>query len=343
MKLSAGILVGMSVFLGSLCAAPLGAQAGGAPKVQGPGPTATITFVQGSDLSIIRGGAPLTLADPLGFELGEGDQIQTGAKTQVELLLMPRDARVKLAENSVLTISKLGQTGASGLALLYGRLRSKVAVLATAAPDFSVQAGAVSAGVRGTDFGCDLVVPRSGSLDTAPVLVYCFEGTVAVSQNAPAASANGAPPPVLVTAGTMARVEIPAPGAAPTISTEALAPDIQRFWSANDFAPATTAAAAPGSAATTQAQAASSQPAASVLPAEELAAFRKMNSRKNSVIGGGLAFTALSAALEGASAILRPSNSNLADMLALGGLVCAATGVPVLVVAITVDPFSPSP
>ncbi|HTX72899.1 MAG TPA: FecR family protein [Rectinemataceae bacterium] len=328
----------------------------GAAELQ---PSATITFVQGSDLTVVRNGSPLDLVDPLGAALQVGDQLQTGARTQVELLLQPRHARVRLAENTVLTIKTLDPSGASSLALLYGRLRSKVEKLGSVTPDFSVQAGVVSAGVRGTDFGCDLVAGRSGSVDSSPVLVYCFEGTVAVSvlpAAAPAGGANAAaaanppaaPAPVLITAGSMARVEPALAAAPPRITTTAISPDIREFWSDNEFS-----ALPPGSGATVapaasppQAAGATATPAQEGAPAPRLAAedlgrYRKAVAGKNATIAGGLAFSALSAALEGGAVLLRPSNANLADMLALGGLVCAVTGVPILVVAISVDPFKP--
>ncbi|HUW42119.1 MAG TPA: FecR family protein [Rectinemataceae bacterium] len=351
MKRNAGFPHLAAAALCALSAAAASAQAGGsAPAV----PSAVITYVEGSDLTVIRGGAVLSLSDPLGFALVEGDQIQTGPGTQAELLLKPRDARVRLAENTVLTISKLRPSGESALALLYGRLRSKVAKLLSAPPNFSVLAGAVAAGVRGTDFGCDLVATQDGSLSSSPVFVYCFEGSVAVSRVGSPPAGAAAQAPVLVKAGRMARVEPLAPagsagGAAQSaITTAPIAEDIVSFWKANDFsalppqsaAPKTAAAAQVPAAAAPAAQTAAQTAAASVLGAEELAGFKKANARKNATIAGGIAFAALSAALEGAGAVIRPSNAGLADTLSIGGLVCAAAGIPVLMVAIQIDPFA---
>ena len=355
MKRNAGLPHLAAAALCALSAAAASAQAGGsAPAV----PSAVITYVEGSDLTVIRGGAVLSLSDPLGFALVEGDQIQTGPGTQAELLLKPRDARVRLAENTVLTISKLRPSGESALALLYGRLRSKVAKLLSAPPNFSVLAGAVAAGVRGTDFGCDLVATQDGSLSSSPVLVYCFEGSVAVSRVGSPPAGAAAQAPVLVKAGRMARVEPaagPAGGAAQSaITTAPIAEDIVSFWKANDFSALPPQSAAPKTAAAAQASAAAQAPAAaapattaqataaSVLGAEELAGFKKANARKSATIAGGIAFAALSAALEGAGAVIRPSNAGLADTLSMGGLVCAVAGIPVLVVAIRIDPFAPS-
>ncbi len=350
MKRNAGFPHLAAVALCALSAAAAFAQAGGsAPGV----PSAVITYIEGSDLTVIRGGAVLSLPDPLGFALTEGDQIQTGSGTQVELLLKPRDARVRLAENTVLTISKLRPTGESVLALLYGRLRSEVAKLLSSPPNFSVLAGAVAAGVRGTDFGCDLVATQDGSLSSSPVLVYCFEGSVAVSRVGPQPAGAAAPAPVLVKAGRMARVE-PAAGtvggtALSAITTAPIAEDIVSFWKANDFSALPPRSAAPKSSAAAQAPAAAAPgaqtaaaqaTAASILGAEELASFKKANARKNATIAGGIGFAALSAALEGAGAVIRPSNAGLADTLSIGGLVCAAAGIPVLMVAIQIDPFA---
>ncbi|MGO8694264.1 MAG: FecR domain-containing protein [Rectinemataceae bacterium] len=332
MKRNAGILRGVSVVLLIIAAAAAQPQTGEAKSIRASAPSAAITFIEGGDLSVIRSGALLSVPDPIGFELIEGDQIQTGAHTQVELLLEPRNARVRLAENTVLTLGRLGPSGESRLSLLYGRLRAKVARLVSAAPDFSVLAGAVAAGVRGTDFGCDLIASQDGSPASSPVLVYCFEGAVAVGRISPSPSGARAPgqAPVIVTAGTMARFE-PALGSAPsTIATLPIDQSIVRFWAANDFSALPPAPAAPSA-------------GSSVLPADELARLKKINARKNTAIGGGIALATLGAFLEGAAAIVRPSNANLAANLSLGGFVCAAAGIPILVVAMSFDPFADSP
>jgi len=293
---------------------------------------AQIVFVQGDDVVILSSGRQRSPGDAIGERLSAGDQIQTGAKTTVELVLMPRKSRIRLSENTIATIRELSSEGATGIELLYGRIRSKVAKAVERDELFNVRTSSVVAAVRGTDFGCDVILGPSGQ--AAPTRVYCFEGSVDVA----AAEAEAAVGSVLVEAGAMAIVSPAAGGAAPEIRRTAIDADTLTFWKANEFTQAMPAAepALPVAAATAAANVA----AAAQLPAFDLGPIRKGISAKNGAILGSAALFLAGAALGGTAYYLRDSDPKLSDTLMLSGLLTASLAVPSLVLAISIDPLA---
>ncbi len=331
------------VFL--LCGMAFLAQAAAA-GAQGASETAfaEIVFVQGADLLVLRAnGTPVT-SEPIGTRLFTGDQIQTGAKTSVELVAMPRRSRLRLSENTVVTIGSLGGDGTTTLNLLYGRLRSKVEKLAGKPAPYKVSSQSFVAGVRGTDFGCDVLVSRPG--EASSTRVYCFEGSVEVGPSAPTAEEAGKAPegseaakasfaPVLVPAGAMAVIETPEKGGAVDVVQKPIDVDTTSFWKANDFT-----TVQPSGAALPTATPESLSPAASPPIAEfDLSPIRQGIKAKNNAIIGACVFLSVGAAFEGASFIMRHSNADTADGLMRGGAICVATGLPVLFFAISIDPL----
>lgn len=310
---------------------------------------AEIVYFEGKDLSVLRAGKPLSVGDPIGLELFQDDQVQTGSKSTAEILLKSKGAVVKLSENTVLSLRGLGAETTS-LELLYGRVRSKVAKLA-AKDSFEIRSSSVVAGVRGTDFGCDLVAPRSlsgaaGSGSAPLVRVYCFSGSVEVSLQplatpaaaaGPAAAASaGAPPaplplpaPILVEAGKMVLVDLgssQAASAPPPLEAKPLDEDLRRFWTANDFESLEVhGAAVPGAA-----------PAAF-----DFAAARASLARKNASLTGGLALAAVGAALGASSLFIAPNDAELGSALGLAGALCSGASVPVLIFSLSVNPLAP--
>ena len=316
---------------------------------------AEIVYFEGKDLSVLRAGKPLSVGDPIGLELFQDDQVQTGPKSTAEILLKAKGAVVKLSENTVLSLRGLGAETTS-LELLYGRVRSKVSKLA-AKDSFEIRSSSVVAGVRGTDFGCDLVAPRSlsgaaGSGSAPLVWVYCFSGSVEVSLQplatpaaaaGPAAAASaGAPPaplplpaPILVEAGKMVLVDLGSPqaAAAPTLlEAKPLDEDVRRFWTANDFesleipGAAVTVAAVPGAAP----------------GAFDFAAARASLAKKNASLTGGLALAAVGAALGASSLFIAPNDADLGSALGLAGALRSGASVPVLIFSLSVNPLAAS-
>ena len=317
------------------------------PKEAEPTSYAEIVYVQGSDLLIIRSNGQTVSGEPIGVRLYSGDQIQTGAKTSAELVAMPRRSRLRLSENTVVTIGMLGDDGSTTLKLLYGRLRSKVEKVVGTQVPYSIVSRSFVAGVRGTDFGCDSLVSRAG--EQASSKIYCFEGSVEVKPtqvvevaekkesptdkvgeadgNAPKEEAP--PSPIVVSAGAMALIEEKGQGRTADIIERPIDIEIKVFWKANEFT--------------------ASQPTALVAATSttELAPgaaldFARINTgikAKNQAMGGALLIFACGAAFDVASVLMRSHDAYQADGLLVGGAACAAMGLPVIIYSISVNPL----
>lgn len=313
---------------------------------------AEIVFFEGADLQILRSNGKVASDEPIGLKLLPGDQVQTGAKTQVELVLLPRRSRIRLSENTAVTIRDLGEDGSTGLELLYGRLRSKVTKLASGNAPYKVSSQSCVAGVRGTDFGCDVLVSPSGAL--APTRVYCFEGSVEIDPSraakaasqpeAPAAAyapapsdAEAATAPLVISAGAMALVEAATATKAVSIIEKPIEAEVSAYWRANDFTKAepvglTSPPIAPVAAAVTL-------PPPSNAPGIDWTPIRSRLAAKNSAIIGSASFILIGSAFEAASLIIRASDSTQADNLLRVGTIWSAVGLPILVFAFTIDPL----
>ena len=340
---------------------------------------AEIVFAQGDDIVILRSSRQIGGADSIGTRLVAGDQIQTGAKSSVELVLMPRRSRLRLSENTVVTIRDLGGEGSTGLELLYGRIRSKVEKLADVKQQFEVSSHSYVASVRGTDFGCDALAGRQGEL--AEARVYCFEGSVevkpadipaadapvtdlpaveapaAVTPDAelPRAAARKAFAPIIVAAGAMAVIEAPASGKAAQAVEKPIDVDTSAFWKVNDFTSAEPVAMAVPSASPTATAAgppaqetAPAEPslaktggavAAPTAPAIDLRPIRNAVAIKNAFALSSLVFLGTGIALEGLAYSTRAKDSVKADSMLEAGMICMAMGTPWIVFSIAVDPL----
>jgi|GEM_PF-1939678 len=303
---------------------------------------AEIVFVQGDDLLLLQANGRPISGDPLGLRLYPGCQVQTGAKTSVEIVAMPRHSRLRLSENTVVTIGRLEADGTTGLKLVYGRLRSKVEKLAGTSKPFTVSTSSYVAGVRGTDFGCDLLATRPG--EPAAAKVYCFEGNVEVKppENVvPPSAAEGpkaeaAQPeavaasfaPILVSAGTMAVVTTGETEAAPNVEQKPIDVEIDSFWKSNDFT-----AIQPED--VSQAE----NPRGSAAPAFDLSPVREGLAAKNGVLGGALLMFASAVALDITSYAVRGHDSGTADSLLSGAAACAVIGLPLMVYSLAIDPL----
>jgi hypothetical protein len=145
-----------------------------------------IVFSDGGGFEIVRDGQK-RYYDPLvdyveGTELHFGDYINTYEHAFLEILLEPGDRIIKVSEQTSFSIPKgSSPEDAGSLRLTYGRVRARVTKLA-GGRSFEVQGPSATAGVRGTDFGFDVIAEKTGdSLEaTARGAVYCFEGAVDV-------------------------------------------------------------------------------------------------------------------------------------------------------------------
>lgn len=199
-------------------------------------PAAVVEFAGGEDFVVIRAGRKVSFQDPIGLELYQGDQLQTGDGVFIELRLLSQKAVLKLAENTTFVLERVAD-GQTALQLVYGRVRAKVEKVA-GTESFTVRSAQAIAGVRGTDFGLDVVASRQAAAAVATTNAYCFEGAVEVTafvrSDALAAEALEAiPKSFVIGTGEMLRVEGAAGKAEATKA--AIEPAIRAFWTANDY------------------------------------------------------------------------------------------------------------
>ena len=204
------------------------------------------------------------------MEIRQGDIIHTAAATFLEIKINSVSATVQVAENTSFKCD--ADSGGSQVTseLYYGRVRAKVAKLAGSS-SFRISTPTLVAGVRGTDFGCDVIAVRGIKPDSGaaakqgsavqpgstvqsggatPVLnrVFCFEGTVAVSKadsaipaagsaagSAAGALAAKAPDVVLIGKNEMVENVVgdtAAPLSAEPLKKDVLPEDVHEFWEA---------------------------------------------------------------------------------------------------------------
>lgn len=165
------------------------------------GTYAFVIYAEGFEMSIFRNGEltayDVLVDDVLGMPLLPGDLVQTDADTYVEIQVMPSRTVVKVAENTTFEIERLGGEGGGTFNMTYGRLRARVDRI-TGNDAFEIRGFSAVAGVRGTDFGYDMVVEREVAQELQ-TRVYVFEGEVevseaeAASETDPASDSEGAP------------------------------------------------------------------------------------------------------------------------------------------------------
>lgn len=197
---------------------------------------ATIEFSSGDDIVVIRGGKRLPFKDPIGLELVQGDQVQTGKGVFVEMRMGTGSTLLKLAENTTFVLEKLAG-GQTSLQLVYGRMRAKVEKL-TGTDSFSVYSTQAVAGVRGTDFGLDVIASRTAVSAATLTRAYCFEGSVEVvalvrSAAQAAESLEAIPKSFMISAGEMVKIE-GVPGKMDAVK-QTVEESIRSFWKANDY------------------------------------------------------------------------------------------------------------
>jgi len=145
---------------------------------------AFVIYAEGYDLSIYRNGELSTydvlVDDVIGMPLLPGDLVQTDARTFVEIQVMPARTVVKVAENTTFEIERIGGAGGGTFNMAYGRVRARVERITSDDP-FQIRGFTAVAGVRGTDFGYDLVVERQAASELQ-TKVYVFEGEVDVTE-----------------------------------------------------------------------------------------------------------------------------------------------------------------
>ncbi|GAB1484013.1 hypothetical protein MASR2M78_28300 [Treponema sp.] len=201
-----------------------------------------IVYAEGRDFSVVHKGIPrvyeVSGPDTLGLALEEGDLVQTGSKSFVEIQLFPRGSLLKLAENTSLLIRKIGvEQQEVSLDLVYGRVRAKVARL-SGSESFSIRSLGAIAGVRGTDFGIDALIhpsmPNQIASTSKPLLrAYCFSGELAVQTPSSDLAKDKTQNPVELKANDMLTIDTSSSSV--LIEKKSIEPSIISFWSMNEF------------------------------------------------------------------------------------------------------------
>ena len=186
-----------------------------------------------------RNGEAAVSDDLIGWSLHEGDTLITYDDTFVELELLPSRHMIKIAENTDFRLESGAGGKDSSFRMLYGSVRARVQKLGRD-ERFRIRGSSAIAGVRGTDFGMDVLFQQGGGTGGAVTQVYCFEGEVEVQPQSleaqmPQAAAEQVPPAtVIVRANEM--VTVPAgQEAGPAPQVVPLPADIRGYWENHPF------------------------------------------------------------------------------------------------------------
>jgi hypothetical protein len=142
---------------------------------------AQVYFAEGGEFVLAAGGQrtvyrPDSLGEG-GFSLHNGDIIQTGSGSFVDIRLTPSGKVIRVAENTVLSYNRTEGEGVS-LGLSYGRLRLSDGWGGSGGRDILIQPGAAEVIFRNGDIGVDYTI-QTGKDNSSrePVLrVYVFSG-----------------------------------------------------------------------------------------------------------------------------------------------------------------------
>lgn len=323
---------------------------------ENPSGSGEIVYAEGKDFSVVRQGnrTSYAVSDPqvIGLPVAEGDLIQTGGGTFVEVQLLPRGSVIKIAENSSFLFKGLGPEGATvSLGLLYGRVRAKVATL-SGNDSFTIRTGSTVAGVRGTDFGMDSIIQPydNQTSDAVPsftpsVRVYCFTGQVAVLPESTEDVIPPSAPAVIIKKNEEVKVDLSSP--IPLVERKSLEADTVQYWSQNDFkgstpvAPPTTPALEVPP--TTSRGDTTAAPAPVVLIKPDYTPFIRVNRAKNQSIGAAILFTSLGLLVQ--SSALAMANYQGGDVqwgLFISGSITVGLGFMSLLPAIFINPSIPN-
>jgi len=146
---------------------------------------AVIIFASGNGFEHIREGETreydLAVDVAEGLELEAGDYLNSYEGTFLEIQLLPSNNMVKVAENTSFRLAEVDKDGGGKFELSYGRVRARLEKI-TGLGRFRIDGPSMVAGVRGTDFGYDIIYQAQEGTERTVASVYCFEGDVEVQQ-----------------------------------------------------------------------------------------------------------------------------------------------------------------
>ena len=148
-------------------------------------PACVIIYAEGEGFTVVSGGDEyyfdLYEEDVIGLELKKTDMIFTEGDTLLEIQVASSNNIIKVSENTSLIIDDFEEKGGGDFALSYGKIRAKVQKL-TGTQQFKIDGKSAVCGVRGTDFGYDIVADPLGVEEDLITRIYCFEGSVEVEK-----------------------------------------------------------------------------------------------------------------------------------------------------------------
>ena len=217
-------------------------------------PAAELIFGDGYGFTLQRDGKEtvydLYYDDVTGLPLMSGDFISTDKETFLEIRLSSSRNVLKIAENSSVQIMEVTESGGGRFALTYGRIRARVAKLG-GGDHFVIAGRSAAAGVRGTDFGYDILAERVTEAGEAQTIarVYCFDGEVEL---VPFDRVNGNEPPagsdfVLVRRNEMAVFSVETIPVIEDMSIVEIEESVRTFWDEYDFEAKATESVSPAS------------------------------------------------------------------------------------------------
>lgn len=233
-----------AIFFILCCVIPLSAE----------GPFATVIYAEGISFRLIRDGRQRQISvdskEVFGMEVMPGDIFQTASETMLEFIIHELGATVKIAENTSFRFDREAENKRTTGELYYGRVRAKVDRLARG-NTYRISSPSLVAGVRGTDFGLDVIALRQtappvdgGAEETtreyasataeSAVLhrVFCFDGSVLVGDfSGPDLDT------IILTAGEkVERIIIPSENRAPEpLQKQRIDSEIREFWDMRPF------------------------------------------------------------------------------------------------------------
>lgn len=214
-------------------------------------PYGTVLYAEGNSFTLIRAGElsviPVDSSGVFGMEVMAGDVFQTADETMLEFFVYSVGATVKIAENTSFRFDVEPEKKQVTGELYYGRVRAKVERLARG-KNYQISSPSLVAGVRGTDFGLDVIALKSpkpqseenqqeysGNQSNSVTLhrVFCLEGSVLVGDYSTPKLTT-----VLLAAGEKVE-KLPVVSESETeediLEKEAINKEIREFWEARPF------------------------------------------------------------------------------------------------------------
>jgi len=281
----------------------------------------SVVYAAGSGFQLIRDGNPrdydLTVDSADGLELYPGDYINTYEATFIEIELTGSGHLLKISENTSFLFEEKQQSDQNRFLVNYGRVRARVEKLA-GLEQFTIDGPSMVAGVRGTDFGYDVLY--TGGMGIPVSSVYCFTGEIEVRPKVTISSAEGLTEEIerelleqrdtriIIGADEMMKVEGDAAGAGGVyrIQRTAVSEEINTFWKQNDFVAGTPIAVTPPVVELEE-------------PEESPVRFTRSRMRKGSLLLGGIGtvFGAAAATFYYADPLFEDMNQGTRDNLTL--------------------------